>query len=569
MTLPKGSASLSQTLHQAHLAYNNLTPRAHYQASQWRAQAQALPTSPFKSLAQTGVAVASRFTELMGKAEFQTFCHTPEVGGMVMPELPVLVTFSMLFISMIPSRCVAEYNRAPLVQNPDDPKGKPKKDLRAVRDVLMRDVLSMSLFVFALPVITKFFRTKMQRDGAMLSWGKNLKHANLQIMSHPWNPLKPREAYSYQELRNSYAVERGGSEVLAQRIGACPDNAEAPKAYQQALKGLSLYDKEPALQEAGHKVVHALEALVNHQHTLSQLLPEASLALGGNGLGRSQNHQFKALFALPALQRAASTNTLISQGPHGLQEALAQQQRHLSQQVQQHLHTHALPVEALVSHPSTALRQLGQALQQVQRTGDAKAYQQFWLQSNNLHGTVDALVQAKGISKGTPHYLPHFSATWQALHSVADLLPQQQATAQVQAALSSPAAAQQALEAIQGLYQASAKAEHAMGKLDTVVQHLRQQGKAVGPKCFGVQQLNNFEPRKVLSQHVLNTRSLPDVSAFIFVTTIIGYFPVWLNQVVTEWEYKLRHKGSEPSEQQLDAAEEQFDRAGAAQTATA
>jgi hypothetical protein len=566
MTLPKGSASLSHTLHKAHLAYNNLTPRAHYQASQWRAQAQALPNTPFKPVAQAGVAVASRFTELMGKAEFQTFCHTPEVGGMVMPELPVLVTFSMFFISMIPSRCVAEYNRAPLIQNPDDPQGKPKQDLRAVRDVLMRDVLSMSLFVFALPVITKFFRNKMQRDGAMLGWSKNLKHANLQIMSHPWNPLKPREAYSYQELRNSYAVEHGGSEVLAQRIGACPDNAEAPKAYQQALKGLSLYDKEPALQEAGHKVVHALEELVHHQHTLSQLLPNAPQALMNQYLGRSQNHQFKALFALPALQRAASAKAL---SPQGLQEALTQQQRHLSQQVQQQLATHALPVEALASHPSTALRQLGQALQHVQRTGDSHTYEQFWLQSNNLYGTVDALVQAKGISKGTPQYLPQFSASWQALHRVADLLPQQQATAQVQAALRNPAAAQQALEAVQGLYQTSAKAEQAMGKLDTVVHHLRQQGKAVGPRCFGVQQLNNFEPRKVLSQHVLNTRSLPDVSAFIFVTGVIGYFPVWLNQVVTEWEYKLKHKGAEPNEQQLDAAEEQFDRAGAAQTATA
>jgi hypothetical protein len=51
--------------------------------------------------------------------------------------------------------------------------------------------------------------------------------------------------------------------------------------------------------------------------------------------------------------------------------------------------------------------------------------------------------------------------------------------------------------------------------------------------------LKRLDVRKLLSESARNMRSPVDFMGYVFVASVIGYFPVWLNQVVTDTEFRL------------------------------
>jgi hypothetical protein len=66
-------------------------------------------------------------------------------------------------------------------------------------------------------------------------------------------------------------------------------------------------------------------------------------------------------------------------------------------------------------------------------------------------------------------------------------------------------------------------------------------------KQLKLQTLQSLDVRRILSESARNMRSPVDSIGYVFVAAFIGFFPVWLNQVVTETEYRLKKAKDAPS----------------------
>ncbi|MFN7310567.1 MAG: hypothetical protein ACK5T0_04270, partial [Vampirovibrionales bacterium] len=61
-----------------------------------------------------------------------------------------------------------------------------------------------------------------------------------------------------------------------------------------------------------------------------------------------------------------------------------------------------------------------------------------------------------------------------------------------------------------------------------------------------IQTLQSLDVRRILSESARNMRSPVDSIGYVLVAAVIGFFPVWLNQVVTETEYRLKKAKDAP-----------------------
>jgi hypothetical protein len=69
-------------------------------------------------------------------------------------------------------------------------------------------------------------------------------------------------------------------------------------------------------------------------------------------------------------------------------------------------------------------------------------------------------------------------------------------------------------------------------------------------KQLKLQTLQSLDVRRILSESARNMRSPVDSIGYVLVAACIGFFPVWLNQVVTETEYRLKKAKDAPAKQE-------------------
>jgi ligand-binding SRPBCC domain-containing protein len=65
-------------------------------------------------------------------------------------------------------------------------------------------------------------------------------------------------------------------------------------------------------------------------------------------------------------------------------------------------------------------------------------------------------------------------------------------------------------------------------------------------KTLKLPTLESLEVRRILSESARNMRSPIDSIGYVLVAAVIGFFPVWLNQVVTETEYRFKKAKDAP-----------------------
>ena len=212
----------------------SLHERGKRRSTQLRAEAEATPAF-LRPIAKT---VASPFATLLSqgtKMDFDQFSFTPELGGINLPQLPLMATLIMFYGFMMPARIDSEIKRADdltpqelqtegvvnkgirqiiklFYRDKKDKQGRKEEnkaetvDMRPVRDVMLRDMLSISLFLFGLEPAQQLLRIKKQTDGGLFSLSKNNTQPVLAIMDRPWSPNGEMTPWSYEKTNRLYQL---------------------------------------------------------------------------------------------------------------------------------------------------------------------------------------------------------------------------------------------------------------------------------------------------------------------------------------------------------------------------
>ncbi|MFM7390459.1 MAG: hypothetical protein ACKO34_07550 [Vampirovibrionales bacterium] len=488
------------------------------------------------------------------QTELKEFSYTPSFLRATIPHLPLSWSLIMFYGVMIPARMHSEYLRAPQYT---DAEGQKHKDLRAIRDVLVRDMLSIGFFLFALSPVNQVFRQKMQNDGSMLTLGRDASMPLLRVMHRELNPLKELQAYGYPQLTQVYDYMRA-PQRLASTVMTDAHQSEIATIFKKKLNEVHVVGGSSAQRQQFDGVRQQLKestATLQRQQQQALHLFEAHLGMPDpTKLNRSATAAMQALSLLPtevltgqAHQGHPLPAEAFQQALHTALEQRQHQLRPLLQQAKQWQHH---------SHPE--VQALGKAILNVNHTGDMATFKQLSSYANNHHGVLDTILKVASTDTRTVKagYAERFDALHGLLHQGLDTLSEWHAlqslatgtqlyapakTTQGSVTLGKPS---QTIQQLVGyLSTASHASEKTVGlaqQLEELTQTLRQQGAKVGGKYAGLLQLNSFKPSQLLIEHAKGLRSPADSMSFVFVATVMGFFPVWLNQVWSDTEFKIK-----------------------------
>ncbi|MCE2930632.1 MAG: hypothetical protein LW809_04515 [Vampirovibrionales bacterium] len=590
-----------------HFYYNNVksipTKGTHF-ADRLNAQARNTSNPASKAVQMSTAKMASLFTD---SVEFAKFEKTPELFGATIPKLPLTFLILMFFGSMTPARMHSEYLRAPKVDEDGDGEAE-GHDYRAIRDVLIRDVTSISLFLFALEPVKHAMLAKKQKDGTLFSFGKSAKHTQLMLMHGGLNPRKPGHSISYPELEEIYNLTPNAPETLAKLAAMHKSNNNLAKPMEDYLQAYPLWQKNntaflsvlnnpnasadekaeahfmlqmtDALKSGGRKVItHTQELSTAKTHlrthfydAINGLAPDkATNTMRRATLNADPHTLIRRLFELKGLEKNASIEELSLKDLKGI---VASDLDNFKEKIQQQALLGELPKEkaylkAATHTPdyTTFKGHLDLAMQK----GDFTAFNFMADQAMNYQHFIDVCTKKVMASHpkskdGKPLSYSHVFNTLKNEHfaQLEDSVAALRAGQNLLDVLNTPHG-ESVLKHFKGMYTHSANAMKEVDALDATLKRLQKEGATYLKSSFNflgtkvplpavdwaknklkMQTLQSLDVRRILSESARNMRSPVDSIGYVLVAAVIGFFPVWLNQVVTETEYRFKKAKDAP-----------------------
>jgi hypothetical protein len=570
-------------------AFGNLT----YSANKWgeqravqlRAEAEEAPSflRPFAK------AVASPLATLLAKGtktDFDHFSFTPELGGFTIPHLPLMATLIMFYGFMMPARVDSELKRADnltpqeqanegFVNNgirhiiklfyrdgtiKTDSKTNPDNnvntvDVRPVRDVIIRDMLSISLFLFALEPAQQLLRVKKQHDGGLFSFGKNNTQPVLAIMDRPWGPNGEMEAWSYEKTNRLYQLNNlKATENFANLFGGNTYNRHSAEIFRRAVTPVNLYTEDAAFKTFTDETIGQLHQLGTRQNALTNAFKthyQTHELTHKKQLGIDENLSLSLLFEkLPTLKshdnvEAFTQDALIAE--------VVTAKDQIDQKIKDSLTVAGFDLGALenlkagesgkgVHHTH---KPFAESFLKAYHEGDREAYHKMMLLASNVGGFVDSVVEKQG-KNGSESRFNRYGKAWKSLQGLQDLLPQYHLLRHTETMLKEESPTITASETgflagIKGLFSHSKQALAGIKQLDLITKKARSSGKAVGVKNWLGKVTDTFNATEVFKDFARSMKAPVDWMTFVLVAGVIGFVPVWINQVYTDLEFKLKH----------------------------
>jgi hypothetical protein len=590
MNINPFSNAVATTLNTVGNACYGLNERGKHRAIQLEAEAEA--THPI--LRPITKVVAAPLSSLLAngtKLDFDHFSFTPELGGATIPHLPLMATLIMFYGFMVPARIDSEIKRADKLppqalateglvnkgirgvmklfyRDTTDKAGNKKEnrldsvDIRPVRDVLIRDMISISLFLFALEPAQQLLREKKQRDGAIFSWGKSTTQPVLAIMDRPWNPNETLKSWSYEKTNRLYSLNNlKATEHFANLFGANTFNGQSAEIYRRAVTGVNLYQTDAPFTAVADETVAHLQQLGIKQKALTnafKLYYQTHQLAPNKVLGADEQLALSLLFEqVPALK---SHEKVLALTPNALQSAVTTAKEGVQKRIEAALAVAGFDLQALETlknqtQPLTGTHHTHQPFAEsflkAYHEGDLAAYKKMMLLVSNVGGLVDSVVdyQAQNATTTTAsgNRFDRYGKVWDSLQGLKDLLPQYQLLRHTEGLLAEEiqAGKQDAengfLAGVKGLFNHSKQALAGIEQLTLLTQQARDKGQAVGVKNLFGKVSDTFNPQEVFKDFARGVKAPVDWMTFALVAGVIGFVPVWINQVYTDLEFKWQH----------------------------
>ncbi len=592
-----------------HFYYNDLKSipgKGKNFADRLNAQARNTDNVASKAVQMTTAKIASLVTD---SVEFAKFEKTPELFGATIPKLPLTFLILMFFGSMMPARMHSEYLRAPEIDEDNDGKAE-GHDYRAIRDVILRDVTSISLFLFALEPVKHAMLAKKQKDGTLFSLGKSTKHTQLMLMHGGLNPRKTSHSISYPQLEEVYNLTPNAPETLAKLASMHKANNNLAKPMEEYLQAFPLWQKG---NTAFLKVLNNPNASADEKDKARFMLELTdTLKVGGRKMiahtqdlssskTHLQTHLFEGINELPlenGRMRRASLNT----DPHilihrlfglkglekisdvqkidlkGLKGILEKDLDALEKSIQTQALLGELPKEKAYLKAATHTPDYDTFkghLDLAMQKGDITAFNLMADKAMNYQHFIDVCTQKVMATNpkskdGKPLSYSHVFNTLKNEHfaQLEDSVAALRAGQNVLDVLN-PHHGEGVLKQFKAMYTHSASAMKEVDALDTTLKRLQKDGASYLGTSFNffgskvplpavdwakrrlkMQTLQSLDVRRILSESARNMRSPVDSIGYVLVAGVIGFFPVWLNQVVTEAEYRFNQAKNAPSKKE-------------------
>jgi len=558
----------------------NVNESGKRRAVQLLAEAEAAPSflRPFAK------AAASPLATLLAKGtktDFDHFSFTPELGGFTIPHLPLMATLIMFYGFMMPARVDSELKRADnltpqeqanegFVNNgirhiiklfyrdgtiKTDPKsGNPDNnvntvDVRPVRDVIIRDMLSISLFLFALEPAQQLLRVKKQNDGGLFSFGKNNTQPVLAIMDRPWSPHGEMEAWSYEKTNRLYQLNNlKATENFANLFGGNTYNRHSAEIFRRAVTPINLYTEDAAFKTATDETIGQLHQLGTKQNALTNAFKtyyQTHELTHKKQLGIDENLALSLLFEkLPTLKSHEKVEAFTEAA---LIAEVVKEKDQIDQKIKDSLTVAGFDLGALenlkagesgkgVHHTH---KPFAESFLKAYNEGDREAYHKMMLLASNVGGFVDSVVEKQG-KNGSESRFDRYGKAWKSLQGLQDLLPQYHLLRHTEAMLRD-ASETGFLAGVKGLFSHSKQALAGIEQLDLITKEARKSGKAVGVKNWFGKVTDTFNATEVFKDFARSMKAPVDWMTFVLVAGVIGFVPVWINQVYTDLEFKLKH----------------------------
>jgi hypothetical protein len=577
--------AFSSTVHSLGNWTYGLNERGKRRATQLRAEAEAAP-SFLKPVAKAGASPLATLLTNGTKTDFDHFSFTPELGGFTIPHLPLMLTLIMFYGFMMPARVDSELKRADKLtpqelqtegvvnkgirqimkafyrdeKKADGTKKENKVDtvdVRPVRDVIIRDMLSISLFLFALEPAQQALRIKKQNDGGLFSLGKNNTQPVLAIMDRPWSPNGEMEAWSYEKTNRLYQLNNlNATENFASLFGGNTYNRQSGEIFRRAVTTVNLYADDAKFKTTTDDIIGQLHQLGTTQNKLTNAFKayyETHQLTAKKNVGVDENLALGLLFEkLPTLKNYSTVKSLNQHQlitevtaaketiQHKIKEALAQSGFDMGALEQ--LKAAGSAGSSSVHHTH---KPFAEHFLKAYHEGDREAYHKMMLLASNVGGFVDSVVE----KQGNPHKQARFErygTVWHQLQGLQDLVPQYHLLRHTEALLTAetvPANGAETgfLAGIKGLFNHSEKALNGIGQLDFLTKEARKNGKPVGVKNLFGKVADTFNPTDVFKEFARSMKAPVDWMTFVLVAGVIGFVPVWINQVYTDLEFKFKH----------------------------
>jgi hypothetical protein len=577
---------------------NHIPTQGRHFSDTWHASARQAE-NPLSKASQHFVA---QFMSLLSNSvEFSKFEKTPELLGVTIPKLPLTFCILMFFGSMMPARMHSEYLRAPDKDTNNDGISK-GKDYRAIRDVIIRDVASISLFLFALDPVNHALLQKRQRDGALFSVGKSKQPSLMMMMNPTLNPRHGHHSIDYPSLDQLYALSAKAPETFAKLSAMDEANDQMHQALERYIKsypflkkGSQTYSqilknphasprqkKEAAFKLKFHDTLsqHSegllahVQALDARKALLKIKLQEALPASQRGTLNANPQALIRQLFELEGLERQADVDALtlshvqnILEKRIGTPAQAGKKATGLWHTLQTQALVGDLPPEKAFLAPARETMEyqlFSKDMEKAIQHGDLKHFNLMADKAHNYQHFIDVATQAvmakHPVVNGKALRYAEVFHTLKEEHfaRLEGTIAEYRASQNLLDTLKDPQHGTAILEHLKALYQHSGKAMAEVDTLDAHVKALQAEGKDflkasvhLGGKTIDLpwvegiaeklqlKTLKRLNVRKLLSESARNMRSPVDFMGYVFVAGVIGYFPVWLNQVVTDTEFRL------------------------------
>jgi hypothetical protein len=564
----------------------NLNTRGKRAAVQLTASAESVP-DVFKPIAKVAAAPIATLLSAGTKTEFDHFNFTPELGGMSVPHLPLMLTLIMFYAFMVPARIDSELKRGDsltpeelktdgmvnqgirqLVKliyrsdsiNDKDPKNPTKKtdlntvDVRPVRDVILRDFLSISLFLFALDPAQQALRVKKQETGGLFSLNKNVKDPMLAIMDKAWNPSGEMKSWSYDKTNRLYQVDLNAPVGFAALFGGNTYNRQSAEILRRAVEPVNLYQQKPEFKQvADETIAHLSQLGANQQHLTNAFATYCSQhnLSKTDRIGVDETLMLRLLFdKLPSLKSVENVQQLTEAT---LKDDVTHAKEGIRTSIDTALKTAGLGgIDAVIqgkySTEHHTFQTFSEHFQQAFQGSETEraSYHKLTLLASNVGGMVDALTTQQmkaNTTTGTSRF-QQYGEVWNALQNLQDLLPQYHLLSRTEDLLASQAVnppKQSFVDGLKGLFTHSIGALEGFSGLKNMTDVARKKGEAVGVKNWLGKVADTFNPTDVFKEYTRGIKAPVDWMTFMMVAGVIGFVPVAINQVYTDVEFKLKH----------------------------
>ena len=462
--------------------------------------------------------VGSGLVEASTQLDYERVFKEPVLMGANISAPPIGALISMLYLGAIGGRISSAIMRAPDL-------GNGHKDYREVRDVLIRDLSAISVFLFGLEPIQQRLYKQVEKKGTLLPWPFKPNPAKIRILQNG-HVIPPDLANHPYHLGNEGSLLKFIHDPM-NRSGLVP-------VINKELKHFWPYSKSPDFQQAVDRFATTSQQLVKQFD--DQFEHQLDVALKTQQAGQIVRPGWdldavrQVVFSQPELN---TLNTFQKAQQSGLLAGLKTRLTGLQHAAQSEINSLA------GSHP------LGNLLANLEQDLTVEQLTQLEAFANNKQGLLNQhLKQTLGLQGAD--FRKAFEAHTNTLTKLTSLLPERNATQQAIEAFEHEALGPQLVQQLEGLLEKSAEAIKHLDSIDDAAKAMTKQFGRIAENPLGFLPRrfakHTFSSRKFLSVFAGKLRAPADWGGMMVVAVLLGYAPVWLNDVLTRFLYARRHK---------------------------